>query len=34
MPAEELAAMFAKYLEVTTVISNEKMYQVVGKRRV
>lgn len=34
MPAEELADMFAKYLEVTTVISNEKMYQVVGKRRV
>lgn len=33
MPAEELADMFAKYLEVTTVISNEKMYQVAGKRR-
>ena len=33
MPAEELAALFAKYLEVTTVISNEKMYQVAGKRR-
>lgn len=33
MPAEELAAMFAKYLEVTAVISTDKMYQVAGKRR-
>ena len=33
MPAEELAAMFAKYLEVTTVISTDKMYQIAGRRR-
>ena len=31
MPAEELAAIFAKNLEVSVVVSDEKMYQVVGK---
>ena len=30
MEAEELAAIFAKYLEVRTVISTDKMYQVAG----
>ena len=30
MPAEELAAIFGKFLWVTTVISDERMYQVVG----
>ena len=30
MPAEELAAIFGKFLRVTTVISDERMYQVVG----
>ncbi len=30
MDAEELAAIFAKYLEVRTVISTDKMYQVAG----
>ena len=30
MPAEELAAIFEKYLTVTTLISDERMYQVVG----
>lgn len=32
MPAEELAKIFRKYLEVTTVISDDRMYQVVGKK--
>ena len=32
MPAEELAAIFEKDLTVTAVISDERMYQVVGKR--
>ena len=31
MPAEDLAAVFAKYLTVSIMVSNEKMYQVVGK---
>lgn len=31
MHEEELAAIFAKYLTVTTKISNERMYQVTGK---
>ena len=31
MSAEELSDIFAKYLEVETVISNDKMYQVVGQ---
>ena len=30
MPAEELAAVFGKFLRVTTVISDDRMYQVVG----
>lgn len=33
MEAEELAKIFHRYLDVTTVISNEDMYQVAGKRR-
>ena len=33
MPAEELSAVFGKYLEVTTVISDGDMYQVAGKKR-
>ena len=32
LPAEELAKIFRKYLEVTTVISDDRMYQVVGKK--
>lgn len=32
MPVEELAQLMGKYLDVTTVIADEKMYQVVGKR--
>ncbi len=32
MPAEELAALFAKYLEPTVALSDERMYQVAGKR--
>ena len=32
MPAEDLAAIFEKHLTLTTVISDERMYQVVGKR--
>ena len=31
MAAEELSKLFGKYLEVTAVISDERMYQVVGK---
>ena len=31
MTAEELANIFKKYMQVTNVISNEEMYQVVGK---
>ena len=30
MPAEELAVVFGKFLRVTTVISDDRMYQVVG----
>ena len=33
MTAEELAAIFAKYTEVTTVISDDEMYQVAGTVR-
>lgn len=33
MEAERLAEIFGRHLEVTTIISNEKMYQVAGKRR-
>ena len=31
MPAEELAEIFGRYLTVTTVISNDDMYQVAGR---
>lgn len=30
MPAEDLAAIFSKYLKVTVTISDDRMYQVVG----
>ena len=33
MPAEDLAAIFAEHLSVTAVISNDEMYQVVGKKK-
>lgn len=33
MPAEQLAGIFGRYLDVTAVISDEDMYQVTGKRR-
>jgi demethylmenaquinone methyltransferase/2-methoxy-6-polyprenyl-1,4-benzoquinol methylase len=33
MDAEELAVIFGKSLQVTTVISDEKMYQIAGKRQ-
>lgn len=33
MPAENLAAIFEKYLKVTDVISDDRMYQVVGEKR-
>ncbi len=33
MPSEELAALFEPYFEVETVISDDTMYQVVGKQR-
>ena len=33
MPAEQLAGIFGRHLDVTAVISNEDMYQVAGKRR-
>ncbi len=32
MPAEALAELFGKHLEVTTILSNDEMYQVAGKR--
>ncbi len=32
MPAEELTAIFQKHLNVITVISDDRMYQVVGQR--
>ncbi len=32
MPAEELAALFGRYLRVTDLISDERMYQVVGEK--
>lgn len=34
MSAQELAAIFEKYLTVTTVLSTEEMYQVAGEKRV
>lgn len=33
MPAEQLAEIFGRHLDVTAVISDEDMYQVAGKRR-
>lgn len=33
MPAEQLAGIFGRYLDVTAVISDEDMYQVAGKHR-
>ena len=33
MPAEDLAAIFRTVLTVSTVISDERMYQVVGRTR-
>ena len=33
MPAEQLAGIFGRHLDVTSVISDEDMYQVAGKRR-
>ena len=33
MPADDLAAIFGKHLTVTAVISDERMYQVVGIKR-
>ena len=33
MPADKLAAIFEKYLTVTSVISDDRMYQVVGEKR-
>ena len=32
MPAEDLAAIFRKHLQVTTVLSDERMYQVAGQK--
>lgn len=32
LEASELAQIFSKYLEVTTIISNDKMYQVAGRK--
>ena len=32
MPADELAALFSRYLTVETVISDDEMYQVTGRR--
>ena len=32
MPAEDLAAIFAKHLAVTKVLSDDRMYQVVGQK--
>lgn len=33
MPAEQLAGIFGRHLDVTAVISDEDMYQVAGKRK-
>ena len=33
MPADDLAQLFEKYLTVTTVLSDNRMYQVVGEKR-
>ena len=32
MSAEDLASIFKEYLTVTTMISNDRMYQVVGRQ--
>jgi hypothetical protein len=32
MSAEDLAAIFEKHLTVTTVLSDDRMYQVVGRK--
>ena len=32
LPTQTLAELFAKYLTVTVQISNDEMYQVVGRR--
>ena len=32
MPADDLAAIFAKSLTVTKVLSDDRMYQVVGRK--
>ena len=32
MPAEELSGIFARYLSVTAAISDERMYQVIGRK--
>jgi demethylmenaquinone methyltransferase/2-methoxy-6-polyprenyl-1,4-benzoquinol methylase len=32
MPAEDLAVIFARHLTVTTVLSDDRMYQVVGRK--
>lgn len=32
MPVEELAGIFKKHLQLTVAVSNDKMYQVVGRR--
>lgn len=34
MPVEELAELMGKYLDVITVISDERMYQVVGRKAI
>ena len=34
MPAEELADLFRKYFEITVIVSDDKMYQVCGRRKV
>ena len=33
MSAEDLAAIFEKHLWVSTVLSDDRMYQVVGKKK-
>ena len=33
MPAEQLAGIFGRHLDVTAVISDEDMYQVAGMRK-
>ena len=33
MHEDDLAALFAPYFDVTTKISDDRMYQIVGKKR-